>query len=168
MQRVLSRDVTADGRVYPEGTPVDELPEANRESAIGTGWTRPARRDQPAPDESPDVHDGDSAPDADSPAPTALPTPTDAAATPEPSPEATEQPPAVEATADAAATETSTDSRTIADLDLTVEVRELLTGAGITTVAEAIVHRTAQGSFRTIKKIGKATNDLINAQIDGE
>ena len=169
-QRVLSRAVTGDdGREYPEGTPLDRLPESNRESILGTGWTRPAPAASTSDDSNPEQSDGDSAPDASAVSTaatdsadtgTAAETPADTTA------EVTDQPAVVVDATDE--TESLTDeSPAIASLDLSPDLVELLAGAEITTVAEAIAHRAAHGSFRTIKKIGKASDALITAAIDG-
>lgn len=178
-QRVLSRAVTGDdGRVYPEGTPLDRLPESNRESVLGTGWTRPAPVDDSSDDPTSEQSDGDSAPDASAVSTAATDsadtgtaaetpageTPADVAAA---TGEATDQPVGDgQEAADAAASETD-ESPAIASLNLSPELIELLAGAGIATVAQAIEHRTAHGSFRTIKKVGKASDALITAAIDG-
>lgn len=166
---VLARAVTGDdGRVYPEGTTLDRLPESNRDSLIGTGWTRLVPVDQSHPEQS----DGASDPDAAA-ASTAVPdsadtdtvaeTPADDAGAEPAIAEPTDiEPAVVDATAEA------DESPAISSLDLSPEIVELLAGAGVTTVAEAIAHRAAHGSFRTIKKIGKASDALITAAIDGE
>lgn len=38
---ITNRDITVDGVEFPQGTPVDSLPERVRESIIVTGWASP-------------------------------------------------------------------------------------------------------------------------------
>jgi len=145
MQRVLSRAVKVEGVDYAEGTPLDKVPEGNHASLIGTGWTRldpdPVEHADD-PDGSDDSAGDDDAPDPDAPAGDPLP----------------DSPPDANDTAD--------ESPTLTELGLSDELSELLSGANVTTKAEAIRYRETNGSFRTIKGIGKVSDGLINTLLD--
>lgn len=142
MQRVLSREVTADdGVTYPEGTPVDALPAGNRESIIGTGWSKLISNSEPV--------------EADEPAGETEPPPPDPSAA-----EASDQTEAAEPEA------VADESPLMSSLGLSDDLVELLTAAGVLTVAQAKQYRQTNGSFRTIKGIGKVSDGLINSMID--
>lgn len=145
MQRVLARAVTVEGVDYAEGTSLDAIPEGNRESLIGTGWTRPDAT------ESDQVEQSESSTDGLSPADDDLPTSGD----PSPASDEPQQPP-----------EAIDDSPAITTIGLADDVTELLVGAGVTTVNAAKQYRELNGSFRTIKGITKVRDGLINTLLD--
>lgn len=143
MQRVLARAVTVEGVDYAEGTSLDNLPEGNRESLIGTGWTREV---MPEPEL---LEQTDSEPGVDSPS--LVDDPATGESLAEDLPEITDVP---------------DDSPAITSIGLADEVAELLVGAGVTTVTAAKQYREINGSFRTIKGITKVRDGLINTLLD--
>ncbi|QDV23436.1 hypothetical protein [Aureliella helgolandensis] len=165
--QVLSRPVRcSDGVTYPEGTPLDRLPDENRESVSMSGWTR-IRRATPdirpvlepgEPNGSPDPErESSNAPGASS---DTVPAP-GTGGSPEPD------------SGDSRTTEDNTPA--IADLALEQKFADLLTkdetakfpdGRSIRTVADAREFRQLNGSFRVIKGIAKAGDEAINKAID--
>lgn len=147
MQRVLARSVIADDGVeYSEGTPIERLPESNRDSLVSTGWTKSLAADpepeseesepgnEPASDQTPEAAESGATEDTESPA-GPVDSPVD-------------------------------DSPAITTLGLSDEITSLLTAAGVLTVTQAKQYRETNGSFRTIKGIGKVSDGLINSLLD--
>lgn len=139
MRRVISRAILAsDGKTYPEGTPVSDLPAEHHESLEAMPWTRLV----------PDSIEDEKAIDAP-PEPAA-----EVESEPESEDEAVETP---DDSSDSEAEATSVESDTpLEDIgDLSVEHRDLLASAGVATLGEAKAYLAKNKTFRTVSGIGK-------------
>jgi hypothetical protein len=158
--RVLNREVNCDGVLFPEGTPVDELPVANAESCVRSGWTRDSAVVDKGFDRKKAIEEK-----VDDIAKRAglLNEATGGQAAEVREQKADEQK-ADEPQNDAENKGDAGDESLARDIDsfgLKPEVVELLKGAGITTKQAAVDYLAANRTFRTIKDVGRATDSVV-------
>jgi len=173
MKKVLSRSVQcSDGVTYPEGTPIEDCPAENRDSIVGSGWTKDAESQPQSPrldppqsprldppqeqsDESadPDVASTESAEPESEPSQDAGEPGTDASSDSEPSGASRE------------ASGEKDRSAGVQTLEISNDLAEKLINGGIKTVDQAKAHLDQHESFRTIKGIGKASDEQIKQAI---
>lgn len=148
MKHTLTRQVICDGREYGAGTDLADIPKRYRESIVDSGWSE-------CSDPNAAVDDA-----GESVMPDEIPVaPVEAAAE--------------DSAADDAANEQVEQDqadrpdldRPINELGLSDDITSLLSGAGITNIGEALAHKQTHQSFRTIKGIGKVSNEQIVAAI---
>ena len=143
MDRVLSRDIWVEGKRFTAGTKLEDVP-SDHESLIWSGWTRFADPEPVAmfADPESDLQDDESKPTELASEDTKL-EPAEPESKPEP------------------VAEVDQDTRPINKIELDSGVVDLLNDAGIKTVQEAIDYRRKNNGFRTLKGVGKSTEQLI-------
>ena len=156
---ILGCNVVADGKDYPAGTELEKLPKRCRESA--RRWCRTAGNPSP-PAAGNSGGSSDDAKGNDEPANETNP--------PEPEKDSQDgetNPGKDDANEPAAETVVRTDlDRPIAELELSDDIKDLLSAEGILTIGNALEYLTTNKSFRIIKGIGKVSNQQILDQIE--
>lgn len=160
---VLAREVKAGGVLYPTGTALEALPAEYRESLERTGWTRLAPP-KPAPKVVAPV------PELTVPEPTQAEDAATLTDSDEPIDDEADQI-TTDPTDDSVPTDAELDdSPSLYTLDISEELKELLTtatidGQPLQTIADVIAFGEANKGFRVIKGIGKVGNEEIQAAI---